>query len=112
MLNLKTIRQEKKITQKEIANTLNKSITTICDWERGRTEPSIDDLSKISKFFNVSIDYLVGNANEEGFIVIQNELSEDENYLIDLVRQLNMKDKSTIYELAELMVQAKKIKTK
>ncbi len=112
MLKLKTIRQEQKITQKEIANNLNKSITTICDWERGRTEPSIEDLTKLSKIFNVSIDYLVNNSNEEGLIIMQNELSEDENYLIDLVRQLDMKDKSTIYELTELMVQAKKNKTK
>lgn len=38
MLKLKTIRQEQKLTQKEIANYLNKSITTICDWERGRID--------------------------------------------------------------------------
>lgn len=39
---------------------------------------------------------------------MQNELSEDENYLIDLVRRLEIKDKNTIYELTELMVQSKK----
>ena len=51
MLKIKEIRKEKNYTQKDLANFLNKSITTICDWERGRTEPSTDDL--ISKNFQV-----------------------------------------------------------
>ena len=41
----------------------------------------------------MSIDYLVNNSNEEGLIIMQNELSKDENYLIDLVRRLEIKDK-------------------
>lgn len=110
MLKIKEIRKEKNYTQRDLANFLNKSITTICDWERGRTEPSTEDLIQLAKIFECSVDYILGIASEEGFIVMQNELSEDENYLIDMVRQLNMKEKNTIYELVELMVKAKEQK--
>ncbi len=109
---IKELRQNNNISQKKLAEIVECSQSIICDYENGKSEPSLLMLKKISKYFNVSIDYLVGNANEEGMIIMQNELSEDENYLIDLVRQLDMKDKSTIYELTELMVQAKKNKTK
>ncbi len=114
---LKDLRTQKQIFQKQIANDLKISYVsqstdyltnTYGSWERGNTEPPIDMLIALAKYFNVPVDYLIGNANEDSIIIIQNELSEDENYLIDLVRQLNMKDKSTIYELTELMVQAKK----
>ncbi len=109
---LKDLRTQKQIFQKQIANDLKIETNTYGSWERGNTEPPIDMLIALAKYFNVPVDYLIGNANEDSIIIIQNELSEDENYLIDLVRQLNMKDKSTIYELTELMVQAKKNKTK
>jgi len=109
---LKDLRTQKQIFQKQVANDLKIETNTYGSWERGNTEPPIDMLIALAKYFNVPVDYLIGNANEDSIIIIQNELSEDENYLIDLVRQLDMKDKSTIYELTELMVQAKKNKTK
>lgn len=107
---LKQIRLEKGYTQKDIINKINISQNGYSSWELGKTEPNLTSLKKLSNIFHISVDYLLGMENEEGLIIMQNELSEDENYLIDLIRQLEMKDKSTIYELAELMVQAKKIK--
>lgn len=109
---LKQIRLEKGYTQKDIINKINISQNGYSSWELGKTEPNLTSLKKLSNIFHISVDYLLGMENEEGLIIMQNELSEDENYLIDLIRQLEMKNKSTIYELAELMVQAKKNKTK
>ena len=56
---LKDIRCGRNITQLDLAKELSVSKTTICQWETGKQEPSLDMLVRISKFFNVSIDYLV-----------------------------------------------------
>ncbi len=57
---LRELRKEKSLTQKEVAKILNKSETGYASWEQGLAEPSINDLIILSRFYNVSIDYLVG----------------------------------------------------
>lgn len=34
--------------------------SSICDWERGRTEPGIEMIVRLSRYFEVSSDYLLG----------------------------------------------------
>lgn len=58
--NLKTLRLNSLLMQKEIAQILNVSVRTFQGWENGRTEPSIAKLIQIADLFNVSIDFLVG----------------------------------------------------
>lgn len=31
----------------------------LADWKAGKSKPKVDKLSKISKFFNISIDYFL-----------------------------------------------------
>lgn len=59
---LRNLRKEKNTTQKQLAKELKISEDTIYNWEKGRSEPSIDDLIKISTFFNITIDFLVGKV--------------------------------------------------
>lgn len=63
MRNLKKIRKLRNITIKELASALNLAESTISLYENGRREPDFDTLSKISDFFNVSIDYLLGKED-------------------------------------------------
>ena len=57
---LKELRLEKDISQIEIAKLLNMSKMAISHWEKGNSEPSIEQLKVLANFFDVSIDYLVG----------------------------------------------------
>lgn len=57
---LKTLRIEKKLSQKQLAVELKTTNSSICDWECGRAEPDIETLIQIAKFFEVSVDYLLG----------------------------------------------------
>lgn len=45
--NLKHLRQEKKLSQKEVANKIGVAVSTYANWEQARTEPPIDDIFKI-----------------------------------------------------------------
>ena len=60
---LKALRKEKKITQVKLASKLHYGYTTIANYESGRNQPNIGDLTKLANTLNVSIDYLVGNSD-------------------------------------------------
>ena len=52
-----------KITQYALAKRIRVSQSTICNWLNEKKEPSIESLWKLSDFFDVSIDYLVGKSD-------------------------------------------------
>ncbi|MDE7301023.1 MAG: helix-turn-helix domain-containing protein [Clostridia bacterium] len=60
--NLKAIRLQKGIGQKQLAEILNTTVKTVSHWETGYSEPSISQLILISDFFEISIDDLVKEA--------------------------------------------------
>ncbi len=57
---LKELRLEKGLGQVELANALNVSKGIISLWENGLREPKLSNLITLAKFFEVSLDYLVG----------------------------------------------------
>ena len=71
MLRLAEIRKEKGVSQKFLADYLGISPGNLCEWEKGRIEPSIDFLNKIADFFDISIDYLVGREDDLGIKTYQ-----------------------------------------
>lgn len=56
------LRKKGGLTQQDMADTLNVSRQTISKWETGVVLPDVDNLSRIGKLFNVSIDFLLGTA--------------------------------------------------
>lgn len=57
------LRQQNNMTQKYLAEKLGFERTTIYSWERKGKEPSYATLIKLSKFFGVTVDYLLGNED-------------------------------------------------
>ena len=58
---LKKMRKEKGISQKDLAENLNMSPSTIANSETGARVPDLNRLKDIADFFNISVDYLVSN---------------------------------------------------
>ena len=54
--NLKNIRKEKGLSQKQVALKLNVVESCYANWEQGRTEPSISMLRKLCEIFKINID--------------------------------------------------------
>ena len=73
LVNLKDLRKEYGYSQKQVAEKLNISQQTYSDYENGKTEPATDTLIKISKLYNVSLDYLLGVVDELGSPIITPE---------------------------------------
>lgn len=91
MLRLREIREEKGLTQKELAKKLNLDGHNIGDWERGKCEPSISMIIKLSNVLDVSISYLLGIEDDFGNVgdvsgnnlkYADNELTKDEETLL------------------------------
>lgn len=57
---VKELRIESGFTQKQLAEKLNTTNSTVCDWEKGRSQPDLQTLAKIAKLFDVTTDYLLG----------------------------------------------------
>ncbi len=63
---LRELRTDQGILQKDLAKYLNVSNTTVSEWERGNNQPDIKTLIAIAKYFNTSVDYLIGYETEDG----------------------------------------------
>lgn len=59
MRGLKEIRKKKNLNQLKVAIDLSISREAISLYENGKRNPSLDMLVAFSKYFNVSIDYLI-----------------------------------------------------
>lgn len=57
---IKELREDNNMSQKELAKMLDISEKTLYRYECGTHEPPISTLLKISKIFNVSLNYIVG----------------------------------------------------
>lgn len=82
--NIKRLRQENNMTQEELAKLLCVSMQSVSRWENKLNYPDIILLPKISKIFNVSVDYLLGIKEERN---INNE--KQEKFFIDLQKLIN-----------------------
>jgi len=56
---IKSYRESKKMTQKEIAEILEVEATTVSKYEKGMLEPSIESLKRLSNTFGVTVDELL-----------------------------------------------------
>jgi len=56
------LRSERGMNQRELASILGVSNGAIGMWETGKREPDLDMVSKIAAYFNVSVDFLIGNT--------------------------------------------------
>ena len=57
---LRELRVDKKLMQRELAEMIGVPVRTYGNWEIGASEPPMDMIVKLAKFFNVTTDYLLG----------------------------------------------------
>ena len=60
---IRDLREDNDLTQKEIDKLLNCSQQVYSNYELGQRDIPTDILIKLSKFYNVSVDYILGLTN-------------------------------------------------
>lgn len=79
MENLIKLRKERNLTTRQIAELLKVSKSTYNNWEIGVSQPDINNLIKLSDYFCVSIDYIVGNSKiNEKHTPVAKKISSEE----------------------------------
>ena len=81
MNRIRELRKQKKITQKELAGHLEIADSTLSYWEQGKYEPDLNSLRRLSKFFKVSIDYIIGEDTSD-----DTEVSKDYDIQVSEVK--------------------------
>ena len=77
---LKELRDKKGFTQKQLAEALYLSKTTISQYENGTHTPSIETFIKLADIFDISIDYLLGRTSVPvTFSTLKKSFTSEEN---------------------------------
>ena len=58
--NLRALRKQYKMTQKDLAAKLGLAFSTISMYERGEREPDFETIEAIARLFDVDMNYLMG----------------------------------------------------
>lgn len=88
MIRIFELRKERGLSQREAAKIFGVSQGTFNNWENSNTQPSIEQLIAIARFFEVSVDYLIGNADEIGVINLISTLTPEQREVISLFSAL------------------------
>jgi transcriptional regulator with XRE-family HTH domain len=112
---IKRLRKSIGMTQKDLGEKLGLAISTISGYELGTSEPDIDTINRMSKIFDCSTDYILGNVgNPQHKIVPKEELPPELSKYVDhiaILKEYNVSD-ITPEELKHAIEFAKKIKGK
>ena len=115
--------REGSVTQKEISTKLNLHNKKLSHLKSGRTEPNLNDITVLAKYFDVSTDYILGisdndytpskikqhivgnnnnkiNINSHNKVLSTNELSDMELDLINVYKNLTTRKKTELLTFA------------
>lgn len=95
--NLKTLIEERDMTQKELARQLNIAPSTLGSYVQNKREPDFSTLKIIARYFNVSIDYLLDYSVKKSY-------DTQENEMLRIFRSLSEEQKSICIEQCRVFV--------
>lgn len=83
MLRLKEIRKRLGLTARQVAEHINVAESTMSLYESGKREPDIETIVRLAKYFNVSLEYLLGvgdipSEEERRVLVVTKAIQESE----------------------------------
>lgn len=70
---LRELREERDLSQTELAQELGVAMNTVSIWERGERQPRDDLFFKIAEFFDVPFTYLAGVSDRRDWPVLSDE---------------------------------------
>lgn len=87
---LKQLRKSKGLSQKQIANYLGITPTAYCYYEQGKRHPDTNTIVKLSNFYNVSTDYIIGKTTISAELPQNIDISLELDALINKVQTCNL----------------------
>lgn len=84
---LKDLREQRGLSQRELARLCGLGETQINKYENGLSDPSSTNLTAIARQLDVSTDYLVGLTDDPKLLVREPELNPDERVMLETYRR-------------------------
>ena len=96
---IKEQRTNKGLSQAELAAIIDVSMHTVFRWEKGQNQPDAQEISKLSSFFNVSSDYLLGKTNDAGIVT-----NETQTKMIRIAEELDRMVRDLSHDNPEISI--------
>lgn len=107
-MRLKEVRKAAGLTQKEVAAYVGVNQNTYSYWENGKTRIDSDSIAKLSKLFNVSVDYILDGSPRRATIenanIAKPTLRSDHEKLLDVYDSLDEQSKTQLMSVAYLLM--------
>lgn len=105
---IKTLREEKGLTQQQIADLVHMHRSNYSKVEKGERELSVEATNKIAIFFGLTIDQLLNKDSH-----IPQEITIEDKTLMEqvkLIAQLEPEEKSMVFKMIDTFLTKKKFK--
>ena len=103
---LKELRESNCITQEQLARQIDVSRSTIAGYESKNREPDFDKLLSLSRFFHVSVDYLLSGQRNLEFSRIPAPQPDEhiiDRKVIKIYKSLGFEEKKDALKYLELL---------
>lgn len=100
---IKVRRKQLGLTQEELAFESETSQGAISRYELGVNEPTAEAIITLAIALNCSTDYLLGMSDNPYREMSENDLPEDERFLLQLYREKSKEARQKIVEVAKVI---------
>lgn len=107
--NIKKLREDKELRQKEVANALDIGYSNYNKIENGNREISVKELQRLAEFYNITVDQVI-NLNDNNLpkeVVIEDKQAQEQ---LRLISELDTDDRAIIFKMIDKMLTSKKFK--
>ncbi len=110
MIRLAELRKEKGLTQRQLADKFGISGGNVCDYEKGRIEPSISRMIEFADFFEVSLDYLLGRSDFVGNVSVNVSPNNVEQEVLNALKCLSNEEQQRVLGYVNALRDVKRLK--
>ena len=108
--NIKKIREQKGLMQKEVASVADMQASNYSKIESGQRDVSVEALDKIAQFFGMKVDEIIHFEDTKTFTPVKVE-DKTANEKVQLISQLDDEDKNAVYRIIDGMLTKNKFQT-
>lgn len=108
--NIKKIREQKGLMQKEVASVADMQASNYSKIESGQRDVSVEALDKIAQFFGMTVDEIIHfeDAKTPAPIRVEDKTATEK---VQLISQLGEEDKNAVYRIIDGMLIKNKFQT-
>ena len=108
--NIKKIRKQKGLMQKEVASTADMQASNYSKIESGQRDISVEALDKIAQLFRMTVDEIIHYEDSKipTSIKVEDKTATEK---IQLISQLDEEDKNALYRIIDGMLTKNKFQT-